>query len=226
MFWIRNFNINLYSISKEFSILDLDIPFIALVTVLVVAMENKLSYIGFYCAPALTQYRTTSLVITTSFNELQIDKAEQRHLNEQLYNSSGLATFLTITIPILSSTMKLLFDRFSKTPNVIKSADVVSTGHRNLILVPYTGSNVRNLLNDNISLYSISKEQSIPPILGFCAAAQIRCYRKMELAKFSRENQNILLGKTISLYCLNYLRDKKYKKYKFGFQKFDVNIYI
>ncbi|OUM67183.1 hypothetical protein PIROE2DRAFT_5451 [Piromyces sp. E2] len=34
--------------------------------------------------PALTQYRTTSL----AFNELQIDKTEQRHLNEQLYSSS------------------------------------------------------------------------------------------------------------------------------------------
>ncbi|OUM65066.1 hypothetical protein PIROE2DRAFT_7954 [Piromyces sp. E2] len=33
---------------------------------------------------ALIQYRTTSLV----FNELQIDKTEQRHLNEQLYSSS------------------------------------------------------------------------------------------------------------------------------------------
>ncbi|OUM58041.1 hypothetical protein PIROE2DRAFT_16801, partial [Piromyces sp. E2] len=87
-----------------------------------------------------------------SFNELQIDKAEQRHLNEQLYSSSGshvpymkgLAAFLTKTIPIISSSMKLLFDRFSKTPNVIKSADVVSIGHRNLTLGPYTESDIRN----------------------------------------------------------------------------------
>ncbi|OUM65571.1 hypothetical protein PIROE2DRAFT_7413 [Piromyces sp. E2] len=105
--------------------------------------------------PVLTQYRTTSL----AFNELQIDKAEQRHLHEQLYSSSGshvpymegLAAFLTKTIPIISSSMKLLYDRFSKTPNEIKSANVVSIGHRNLTLVPYTGSDVRNSLNDNIN---------------------------------------------------------------------------
>ncbi|OUM60231.1 hypothetical protein PIROE2DRAFT_14047 [Piromyces sp. E2] len=49
------------------------------------------------------------------------------------------------------STIKLLFDRFSMTPNIIRNADVVSIGHRNLSLVPYTGSDVRNSLNDNIN---------------------------------------------------------------------------
>ncbi|OUM61882.1 hypothetical protein PIROE2DRAFT_11995 [Piromyces sp. E2] len=105
--------------------------------------------------PALTQYRTTSL----TFNELQIDKVEQRHLNEHLYSSSGshvpymegLAAFFTKTIPIISSSMKLLFDRFNKTLNVIKSADIALIGHRNLTLVPYTGSDIRNPLNDNIN---------------------------------------------------------------------------
>ncbi|OUM60033.1 hypothetical protein PIROE2DRAFT_14288 [Piromyces sp. E2] len=63
--------------------------------------------------PALTQYRTTSLGF------LHVPYMD------------GLAAFLTKTIPIISSSMKLLFDRFSKTPNVIKSADVVSIGHRN-----------------------------------------------------------------------------------------------
>ena len=85
---------------------------------------------------------------TLAFNELQIDKAEQRQLNEQLYSSSGshvpyiegLAAFLTETIPIISSSMKLLFDRFSKTPNVIKSTDVVSIEHTNSPSVPNTGS--------------------------------------------------------------------------------------
>ncbi|OUM70529.1 hypothetical protein PIROE2DRAFT_1408, partial [Piromyces sp. E2] len=151
-----------------------ELHLIALGIVLVVAMENKLSYIGFYCTQSLTQYRTTSLGFvdelfnlflnkynnlylhhqlpelelnniiynyiftfllggTLAFNELQIDKAEQRHLNEQLYSSSGshvpymegLAAFLTKTIPIISSSMKLLFDRFR--------------------------SDVRNSLNDNIN---------------------------------------------------------------------------
>ncbi|OUM62685.1 hypothetical protein PIROE2DRAFT_10944 [Piromyces sp. E2] len=54
-----------------------------------------------------------------NFLELSGSFAEQRHLNEQLYRSSG--------------------------------ADVVSIGHRNLTLVPYTGSDVRNSLNDNIN---------------------------------------------------------------------------
>ena len=85
--------------------------------------------------------------------------AEQRQLDEQLYSSSGshvpyvegLAAFLTKSIPIISSSMKLLFDRFSKTPNVIKSVDVVPIWHRNSLSVPYTESNVRNESNDNIN---------------------------------------------------------------------------
>ena len=96
---------------------------------------------------------------TIAFNELRIDEAGQRQLNEQLYSSSGshvpyvegLAAFLTKTIPIISSSMKLLFDRFSKTPNVIKSADVVPIGQRNLSQVPYSGSNAINLSNENIN---------------------------------------------------------------------------
>ena len=96
---------------------------------------------------------------TLAYNELQIDMAEQRQLDEQLYSSSGshvpyvegLAAFLTKSIPIISSSMKLLFDRFSKTPNVIKSVDVVPIWHRNSLSVPYTESNVRNESNDNIN---------------------------------------------------------------------------
>ena len=52
----------------------------------------------------------------------------------------GLAEFLTKSIPIISSSMELLFERFSKTPIVIKSVDVVPIRHRNNI-IPYTGSN-------------------------------------------------------------------------------------
>ncbi|OUM60649.1 hypothetical protein PIROE2DRAFT_13554 [Piromyces sp. E2] len=100
-------------------------------------MENKLSYTRFY-----------------SFNKLQIDKTEQRHLKEQLcsYLGShvpyieGLAAFHTKTIPIINSSMKLLFDRFKKTSNVI---NVESIGHRNFKLVPYIGSGISNSLNEN-----------------------------------------------------------------------------
>ena len=84
---------------------------------------------------------------TLAFNELQIDEGERRHLKEQLYGSSGssvpyilgLAQFLTKSIPIISSSMELLFDRFSKTSIVTESVDVVPIRHRNSH-IPYTGS--------------------------------------------------------------------------------------
>ena len=96
---------------------------------------------------------------TLAFNELQIDKAEQRHLNEQLYSSSGshvpymegLAAFLTKITPIISSSMKLLFDRFSKTPTVIKSADVVPIWQRNFSIIPHTGSYASSSMNESIN---------------------------------------------------------------------------
>ncbi len=68
---------------------------------------------------------------TLAFNKLHIDNGEWRHLKEQLYGSSessvpyilGLAQLLTKSMPIISSSMDLLFDRFSKTPNVTKSVE-------------------------------------------------------------------------------------------------------
>ena len=79
-------------------------------------------------------------------------------MNEQLYNSSGshvphvedLAAFLTKTIPIISSSMKLLFDRFSKTPTLIKNADVVPIWQKNFSTIPYTGSNASSSTNESI----------------------------------------------------------------------------
>jgi len=97
---------------------------------------------------------------TLAFNELQIDDGERRHLKEQLYSSSGssvpymlgLAEFLTKSIPIISSSMELLFDRFSKTSIVTESVDVVPIRHRNNH-IPYTGSNaVENSLDSWESL--------------------------------------------------------------------------
>jgi len=88
------------------------------------------------------------------FNELQIDRNEQKLLEELLYNlpfeSSvpymlGLAEFLTKSIPIISSSMELLFGRFSKTPIVTESVDVIPIRHRNSH-IPYTGSTTLSLL--------------------------------------------------------------------------------
>jgi len=43
----------------------------------------------------------------------------------------GLAEFLTSAIPIISSSFKLLFDRYCKIPNLSKSVDVVMIRHNN-----------------------------------------------------------------------------------------------
>ena len=86
---------------------------------------------------------------TLAFNELQIDRSTQKLLENLLYNSplefsvpymSGLAEFLTKSIPIISSSMELLFYRFSKTPIVTESVDVVPIRYRNSH-IPYTGLN-------------------------------------------------------------------------------------
>jgi len=59
----------------------------------------------------------------SALDELQFDTGEQRHLSEQLLKSSqgstvpyivGLPEYLANTIPIISSSLELLFERFSK----------------------------------------------------------------------------------------------------------------
>jgi len=51
----------------------------------------------------------------------------------------SLAEFLTKSMPIISSSVELLFDRFSKTPIVTESIDVLPIRHRNSHIL-YTGS--------------------------------------------------------------------------------------
>ena len=63
----------------------------------------------------------------------------------------GLAAFLIKITPIISSSMKLLFDRFSKTPTIIKSADVVPIWQRNFSTIPYIGSNASSSTNESIN---------------------------------------------------------------------------
>jgi len=90
---------------------------------------------------------------TLAFKELHIDSGGQRHLNGLLYGPSessvpfmlGLAEFLSNAVPIISSSMELLFGRFSKTPIVINSVDVVVIRHR-INSIPYTGSDI-DLIN-------------------------------------------------------------------------------
>jgi len=75
---------------------------------------------------------------TLALNELHFDGGEQRQLNELLFKGSsesavpkivGLAEFLTSAIPIISSSFELLFDRYSKLPNLTKNVDVVLIRH-------------------------------------------------------------------------------------------------
>jgi len=60
---------------------------------------------------------------TLALNELHFDRGEERQLNELLFKGSsespvpkivGLADFLTSSIPIISSSFELLFDRYPK----------------------------------------------------------------------------------------------------------------
>jgi len=69
---------------------------------------------------------------TLALNELHFDSEEQRQLNELLFKGSsaspvpkivGLAEFLTSAIPILNILFELLFDRYSKLPNLTNSVD-------------------------------------------------------------------------------------------------------
>jgi len=68
-----------------------------------------------------------------ALDELQFDTGEQRHLHEKLLNSSqgstvpyivGLAEYLAKAIPIISSSLELLFDRYSINTSNTKSADI------------------------------------------------------------------------------------------------------
>ncbi|OUM67529.1 hypothetical protein PIROE2DRAFT_5062 [Piromyces sp. E2] len=87
-------------------------------------MELKLLNIPTFTISKFNKYHSIRLFKNLNLKSMEFSGsfvfvAEQRHLNEQLYSSSGshvpymedLATFLTKTIPIISSSMKLLFDR-------------------------------------------------------------------------------------------------------------------
>jgi len=75
---------------------------------------------------------------TLASNELHFDSGEQRQLNELFFKGLselpvskivGLAEFLTSAIPIISSSLELLFDRYSKIPNLTKSVYIVLVRH-------------------------------------------------------------------------------------------------
>ena len=111
----------------------------------------------------------------SAFDELQFDTGELRHLSEQFLKSSqgsavpyivGLAEYLASTISIISSSLELFFERFSKNTFITKSADVIPIWQRNSAIrspvnshqytftnstVPNTEPLVSNLTFDDLS---------------------------------------------------------------------------
>ena len=86
---------------------------------------------------------------TLALNELQFDSGEQKHLNELLTQSSskstvrylvGLAEFLSKTIPIISSSFELLFDKYRLIQT--RRVDVVPIGHKSNVTYSYINDNV------------------------------------------------------------------------------------
>ena len=75
---------------------------------------------------------------TLALDELHFDTGEQRHLKELLLESSEssvpyivkLAEYLTNTIPVISSSLELLFDWYSKKPITTKKVHVAPIGQR------------------------------------------------------------------------------------------------
>ena len=106
---------------------------------------------------------------TLAFNELHIDDGERRHLTELLIKSSaessvpylvGLADFLTKSIPVISSSFKLLFDKYCKITT--RSVDVVPIRHRSNVI----NSNINNNILDtgpsnSLTHSSISNEDRL-----------------------------------------------------------------
>ena len=107
----------------------------------------------------------------------------------------GLAAFLTKIIPIISSSMKLLFDRFNKTPTVIKSADVVLIWQRNFSTIPYTGSNASSSTNESIN---DSWESLVDTTLSYLML--LLSFISFNLLGRD-ESRNVQIAESIGLYC-------------------------
>jgi len=93
----------------------------------------------------------------SALDELQFDTGE--HLSEQLLKSSqestvpyivGLTEYLVNTIPIISSFLELLFERFSKNTFITKSADVIPIWQRNSAVRTPVNSHQYTLTNSTV----------------------------------------------------------------------------
>jgi len=91
--------------------------------------------------------------------------------------------------------MKLLFDRFSKTPTVIKSADVVPIWQRNFSTIPYTGSNASSSTNESIN---DSWESLVDTTLSYL----MLLLPFISFNLLSRgESRTVQIAESIGLYC-------------------------
>ncbi|KAG4083250.1 hypothetical protein H8356DRAFT_1382087 [Neocallimastix lanati (nom. inval.)] len=66
---------------------------------------------------------------TLVLNELHFDSGEQRQLNELLFKGSSELPVPKDSMPIISSSFELLFDRYCKIPNLSKSVNVILIRH-------------------------------------------------------------------------------------------------
>jgi len=95
----------------------------------------------------------------SALDKLQFDTGELRHLSEQLLKSSqgsiipcivGLEEYLTNTIPIISSSLELLFERFSKNTFITKSDDVLPIWQRNSAVRSPVNSHLYTFTNNTV----------------------------------------------------------------------------
>jgi len=124
-------------------------------------------------------------------------------LNKQLYSSSrshvpymeSSTAFLTKITLIINNYMKLLFDRFSKTPTLIKSADVVPIWQRNFSTIPYTGSNTSSSTNESIN-------DSWESLVNTTLSYQMLLLPFISFNLLSRgESRIVQIAESIGLYC-------------------------
>jgi len=116
---------------------------------------------------------------TLALNEPHFDRGELRQLNELLFKGSSkspvpkivdLAEFLTSAIPIISNSFELLFDRYSKIPNLTKSVDVVLIRHND-----NTGSSSISAKGES-RLSSSIKDESGESLVDTTLSIFYRCY--------------------------------------------------
>jgi len=118
----------------------------------------------------------------------------------------GLAEFLTKSMPIISSSMELLFDRFSKTPIVTESVDVVPIRHRNSHITYTRSETVDNSLDSweslvatTLSLLMLLLYFTLFEYLGFLGRADSRLVHS---AKFIKLNCLVLYSYKFILFYL------------------------